>query len=331
MQIINHVSYVLDVSGSMYRHLASASTVLKQAIEKMKTTSASAGQQTYISLYTFNDRVNCLFQDRKIEDVDLNSISFVASGQTALIDATLQPILDAARVKLDRKGLENHAYLIAVITDGEENHSKNKISDLQRVINKLSDEWTLAIQVPNISSVAYAKMCGFPAGNIEVWAANSVGGLEESTKNFASSFDHYVATRSLGTKSVSNFYKPDTSNLTSQALRQNLTEIPGTIYHAQAEYEIRDFVEKYAKQGYVKGSAFYELLKPEIVQEGKDIVVVHKSSGKKYSGANARSLLNIPAGRIKLSPSISNDYRVFVQSTSVNRKIPKGTSVFVKD
>jgi len=331
-KIINHIIYVLDCSSSMSLHLATARKVLTDSLAAIKATSESMGQETYVSLYTFADNVNRLFVDKPINQVNLNNIRFDAYGWTALIDATLLPILDGCETQVARAKKENHAYLLNVITDGQENKSKAKVAELTNVINKLNDEWTLAIQVPDMNGVYYAKNCGFPAGNIQIWNPNSRTGLEESTSSFVDSYANYAAARSAGATQSKGFYTVNAADLSRSNVKAELNEVKGKIYHAQSgPYQIRDFIEQYAKVVYNKGKAYYELVKPELIQSSKKIVIVDKVSEKKFGGDGARQMLGIPAKNVKVAPGDYGNYRIFVQSTSVNRKVAKGTSVFLEE
>jgi hypothetical protein len=332
-KIVNHVIYALDVSGSMDYIIGHAKNVLQAGLDAMKAISIGSGQETLVSVYTFNHEVNALFTDRPIQDVSLNNINFTANGGTALIDAAMKTILDGLTVQVNNKKTESHAYLLNIITDGDERHSNNSVNDLRNIIAKLNDEWTLAIQVPNQQGVHLAKLYGFPAGNINVWKAGTKEGLEESFREYTKGFTNYTQTRSAGGSSLSNYYTPDISNVSKGQAKSVLSEVNGRLYHCQSgPVEIRDFVERAAATTYKSGKAYYELTKPELVQEHKNIVIVNKKDGRKYGGSNARSLIGLPSDkRVKVAPGTHGDWRVFVQSTSVNRKIYQGTSVFVED
>jgi|GEM_PF-5334714 calcineurin-like phosphoesterase family protein len=190
-KIYNHVIYALDVSGSMAHNnvISHAKNVLQAGLDAMKAVSAGSGQETLVSLYTFNHEVSTLFIDRPVEEVSLNNVTFRADGGTALIDAAMKTMLDGLTVQVKNKKTESHAYLLNVITDGDERHSKNKVDDLRKIISKLNDEWTIAVQVPDQQGVHFAKLCGFPAGNIAVWKAGSKEGLEESVREFSKDYD----------------------------------------------------------------------------------------------------------------------------------------------
>ena len=75
------------------------------------------------------------------------------------------------------------------------------------------------------------------------------------------------------------------------------------------------------------GKGFYEFTKAEQISAKKLIVLMHKTTGELFEGAAARQIAGIgdtAAGK-KLAPSDVKEYRVFVQSTSYNRKLQGGT------
>lgn len=93
--------------------------------------------------------------------------------------------------------------------------------------------------------------------------------------------------------------------------------------------EIRAFVQKRIGKPMKKGAAFYQLTKTESkVQDYKVIMIRDKTTNAIYSGAAARQLLQVPTvGMIKLSPGRHGNYDIFIQSTSVNRKLDANTQL----
>ena len=97
---------------------------------------------------------------------------------------------------------------------------------------------------------------------------------------------------------------------------------------------IKGFVEKNGIT-YKVGKAFYELTKTEEVQQYKEIILQDKISGDMYYGDDARKHLGLKPqcerkgdyAHEKLRPVKDDEYRVFVQSTSVNRKLVAGTNL----
>ena len=94
---------------------------------------------------------------------------------------------------------------------------------------------------------------------------------------------------------------------------------------------IRDFVEG---QGYAYevGKAFYQHTKSETISMRKKILLQAKVDGQLYEGNAVREILGLIKGTSdwNIQPSnfdgrISDLYRVFVQSTSVNRALVSHT------
>jgi hypothetical protein len=75
-----------------------------------------------------------------------------------------------------------------------------------------------------------------------------------------------------------------------------------------------------------KGRGFYEFTKTETIQAGKEVVLMDKKTGDRFSGLKARELLGLPVGEsTRIRPTSLEKYAVFVQSTSANRKLMGGT------
>lgn len=82
---------------------------------------------------------------------------------------------------------------------------------------------------------------------------------------------------------------------------------------------------------YVKGCAFYQLTKPELVQKHKDLMVKEKTGRVLYGGQEVRKVLGLPEFQDgKVTPGNHANYDVFVQSTANNRKLVRGTTVMVR-
>jgi len=74
------------------------------------------------------------------------------------------------------------------------------------------------------------------------------------------------------------------------------------------------------------GRGFYEFTKTETIQGYKEIILQDRTTGDFYAGEKAREMLGLTAGETaRIGPKSMEKYRVFVQSTSANRKLVKGT------
>lgn len=111
------------------------------------------------------------------------------------------------------------------------------------------------------------------------------------------------------------------------------------VNHSQ---HIRDFIKENGLD-FEKGRGFYEFDKKEKIQDYKEIILMD-TKGNFYEGDYARELLGLPkeyvtksSSKIFLTESFcnsdaatidpvdSNEYTIFVQSTSWNRNLEKGT------
>lgn len=322
-RLVNNVVFVIDESGSMHHHKNAVTSVVRDLATSLK----NSAQEALVSLYTFNTSVNrqLLTDDPK----KLSDFSFYPNGQTALIDAAMRAIKEHQILRVPAN--EDHSFLLYVITDGEENCSREYSSmDLRRKLQDLDDSWTVAALVPNNSGVHYAKQVGFAAGNIEVWNATDEKGFEDVGNRISDTYSNYTSIRSgggLGTRTLFVDANKVTVNKAEAQLSVDNNWLQFVSKHVGG---IRNIVEAETGTTYVAGSAFYELTKAETVQAKKEIVIINRTSGNRYVGDNARIMLNIPVGSVKIRPGDLGEWRIFVQSTSVNRKVYVGDTILVR-
>src|SRR5262249_7122005 len=143
-ELVNHVAFIIDRSGSMSRIRTKVVEVFNAQLEALKKSSAETGQKTFVTLYTFHSSVDKpRFFVQAIDKVSkLSSIS--CTGSTALLDATGQAIVDLGEVEGAK--LENVSFLIVVLTDGYENSSRKYKTKIQSMIQRAQEtgRWTFA-------------------------------------------------------------------------------------------------------------------------------------------------------------------------------------------
>lgn len=85
---------------------------------------------------------------------------------------------------------------------------------------------------------------------------------------------------------------------------------------------IKVFVET-NKLSFKKGRGFYQLNKPELIQDYKEIIIRKKDDGTLITGEAVREELGVPKSSKKFKIDLDElpDFDVFVQSTSVNRML----------
>lgn len=131
-------------------------------------------------------------------------------GSTALIDAVNMALDDGEKIT-EHRG--DHAFLLYVLTDGEENWSTGSYqrqyngyprpgvgaelaAALKKRLPTLPDNRTLGVFVPDARGRRYMQDLGF--SNIEVWDATSEAGMEAAAQTMQASATAYMEARTQG-------------------------------------------------------------------------------------------------------------------------------------
>lgn len=153
---------------------------------------------------------------------------------------------------------------------------------------------------------------------------HKVGKLEEYKNELVSSFkmnrNLVKLFQDLDVKvEDARYTKTDSSGLIS---------VPPTrfqIVHVDHNVDIKSFVEGIGAT-FRKGRGFYQFTKSEMVQEHKEVVLRNKMTGDMFTGPEARNFIGLPFGvRGQIRPKLFDDYEVYIQSTSSNRKLIEKT------
>ncbi|NTW13819.1 MAG: hypothetical protein HGA31_02180 [Candidatus Moranbacteria bacterium] len=142
------------------------------------------------------------------------------------------------------------------------------------------------------------------------------------------SFQEEVQRGNRMSRNMASVFETLTGRHVKVAAASGLIPVPAGRFQVMgidANQAIREFVEE---QGltFKTGRGFYQFTKPETIQERKEVVLMDKTTGDMYSGAQAREIIGLPLGmRGKIKPTSLEKYHVFVQSTSYNRKLIGGT------
>lgn len=262
-------------------------------------------------------------------------INYVAEMEKYESNGSNTPLFDAASLGFGYMG--NAATidpcLALIITDGKDNASAMSGAALGRKVRDLqaTDRYTITFSVP-YGDKSYLVGLGIPADNIQEWELSSKGMETASIARSASLASYTTAVASGSITSTNKFYT-DLSNVSQETIKATLKDISQEVLILPVSgaegQQIRNFVEKRINKTLKKGAAFYQLTKTEsTVQPNKVILVRDKTSNAIYSGNAARDLLNLPkVGNIKLVPGQHGNYDVFIQSTSVNRKLDANTQL----
>jgi uncharacterized protein YegL len=352
-KLINRVSIVLDMSGSMRDLRQPVIDYFKSTVDSLKLESYKNKQSTYLSTilfdssypFTFGRETPRLVKNNKqafIESVDYLDSVYLPNGGTPLATALMEAIRDLDKVPV--KADENVSYLVIVITDGEENTSDpNDIRNLPSFIQarNATDKWTFAFAGP-AGSKKYIQQLGIHIGNFTEWEQSSKG-VQNFTHQTQLANANYMTARSAGASASLNYFTPDFTNVDTKSLlglqdwnnkfhRFSVTDkdCPGVNQNGKKAVEVADFITA-RKLTYQISKAFYELTKPEDIQGHKEIALCNLKTGQIYGGLEAKALLKLPTDKtFRVRPGQHGDYKVFVQSTSTNRKLLSGTEVLYR-
>jgi uncharacterized protein YegL len=329
---ITDVFFVLDRSGSMSGFEQSVQSSLNDQVAQLRK--ASGPRDLYnVSIINFDTEIDVTSRNTPVAGIgDAGSLYLRPRGGTALYDALAEAI-SLARLADDG----THAVLISVLTDGAENASR-KVSQetLADTVRSLTatDRYTFTYAGPG-GSQATARALSIPSGNVTTWEQTQAG-FSALTGTHHASLNTYTESRSRGVMKSTSFYaQPVTGDAAKFAakLDDKLDDVTGKVTVERVvqgdPLKIKDFSER-KFGGFEKGSLYYELTESEKVQDYKGIVVQDKTKGQFFSGwGAAKKLLGLPdfQGTVNIKPGSLGDFKVFVQSTSLNRLLTPGTAV----
>jgi hypothetical protein len=355
---INHIALVLDASGSMGTLAPTVIKVADQIVEHLALQARSKdpelrNQETRVTVYTFNSTFECVVFDKDVLRLPSLKDHYNPGGQTALLDATDQAIDDLQKTA---QIYGDHAFLIYVLTDGQENRSQRysashlswtslsvkakPIGDFRLKLQQLPENWTMGCFVPDRDGKIMAEQFGFPTNNVAIWSTTDRG-LEDAGEIIKQSVDAWTSNRAKGVRGSKNLFHMKVEKLDKNAVAKKLDALkPGQFHLLKVDSATEDkewistFVERKLrrndkKYSYKIGSAFYQIVKKEKIGADKEIALYQRKGHTVWHGDNARKLLGLPRGDVKVAPQDHPDFEIFVQSKSVNRHMVKDQQILV--
>ncbi|MFD6877733.1 MULTISPECIES: vWA domain-containing protein [unclassified Streptomyces] len=337
---INHVALVLDASSSMSHLSGKVIEVADRQISYLARRSQELDQETRVTVYVFANEVKCVIYDKDVLRMPSLKQLYQVGGMTALLAATLTSQRELAQTA---QLYGDHSFLTFVLTDGQENAShrcpgspsrnpRDLVKAVADLVETQADNWTLAVLVPDQMGKREAMQCGFPKDNIAVWDATSTQGLEEAGNVIQEATEKFMVGRTKGIRGSRTVFSAGGDAVNKKAIEAaGLTPVDPSEYHlitVARETAIREGVTE-SGYTYRTGCAFYQLSKSEKIQARKQIAVLEKKTDRVYTGPQARAMLGLPDTEVRVKPDHNDDFTIFVQSTSVNRKLVPQTRLLV--
>lgn len=335
----NFIVMAIDASDSMSNIRQKTEDAFRNMLRTLREQAARYNQKTYVKVTSFGDCVNTIVDWVDVSEINDKPFSYRVNGMTSLFDAVGDGVeqIRSLRHKTPAIFLTDSANLLLVYTDGGENASrrfsaqsiKNLIADCEK-----SGDWTLTFQLPPGGVKYFSDRFGLPLENLCEWEATAQG-VREATERTSTSITRYFDDRAKGVKATRSFYSPvvtDMSKVSVAKVKKKLDDLSNCFksYSVDKESVVKEFTEAKTKRPYIIGQAYYQLMKSEKVQPNKNILLVEKGKKAIWGGNAARDLIGLPIGEhAKVIPGNHANYDIYVQSTSVNRKLPRGTKVLI--
>ncbi|MEU1317220.1 vWA domain-containing protein [Streptomyces tibetensis] len=337
---INHVALVLDASSSMSHLSRKVVEVADQQIAYLARRSRELDQETRVTVYVFADKVECVIYDKDVLRMPSLKQLYRTGGMTALLAAALKSQSELAQTA---QLYGDHSFLTFVLTDGQENAShrcpdaqgrdpRQLVKAVAEMIRTQQDNWTLAVLVPDQMGKREAMQCGFPKDNIAIWDATSTQGLEEAGQVIRQATENFMMGRTQGIRGSRAVFSTGAEVVNEDTIKAaGLTPADPSKYQlipVARDAAIREWVVE-CGHTYTTGGAYYELSKSEKIQARKQIAVLEKKTDRVYTGPQARALLGLPNTEVRVKPDHNDHFTIFVQSTSVNRKLVANTRLLL--
>lgn len=334
----NYIGFSRDHSGSMRSIAHAALRDYNEQLEVIQAAAASHNQDTIVSAVTIGVGSRAIV-GREVVNSNVQVLKPLSSyqadaGGTPMIESVFELINIMSSVP-DAND-PDVSFLVMVTTDGQETEARSQGPSLARRMRELiaTDRWTFVFRVPAQGGVRELQRLGLmvPGVNVFEWETTAKG-VQVSTKANTEAFTEYFTQRSAGMRSTTKFYA-NAADISVEEARKQLIDVSAEVQFfdvtaRDAGTLIRPFVEAKLGEDMVRGGAFYQLCKTEPrVQANKRIAIRDKSTGTVFAGDAARHMLALPTvGTVRLAPDELGDWDVFIQSTSVNRKLDANTQL----
>jgi len=200
-----YVAMVVDKSGSMNSLYNNALGAIKEQLDTHRKYGEQGGD-TRVTLIQFDTDVKVYYDKVPSFAIDdFTAEDYRPAGGTAMFDA-IGKAIEALTTGV--KETDDTAYLVCVISDGEENssHKWNSVT-LQNRIKQLeaTGRWTFVYMLSNVDIKEYANKLGISTNNVRGFTFTP-DGFSNASLTLNESSNAYYANRSVGLRSTANFY-----------------------------------------------------------------------------------------------------------------------------
>ena len=169
------ISVVLDESGSMSSCWDTTINGFNEFLLGQKTAKVGDG---FLTLTKFSSpRLTTVFSNRPLNEVpNLDRKNYTPTGGTNLLDAIGKAINDVHEFLSSMKKKERPGVIITILTDGEENASRNFNNDqIKQMVKAAEDaDWTFVFLGANIDAFAVGSTFGMSIHNSANYSTSNI-------------------------------------------------------------------------------------------------------------------------------------------------------------
>lgn len=206
-----HVAIVIDRSGSMASAHSKTIEYYNEQLEQAIVNSKD--QDITFSVVSFNGNVfehEWLADPNELAKIDASAYS--PQGATALDDAVGYTL---EKLQKTTEADENTAYLVLIVSDGEENSSQHfNRPKVKKIIDscEATKKWTVSYMGCDARYLKHiAKEYGIKESNMAVWTNATSEGAERSLRRSTQRTNAYYGSRARGMVACSNLYSDSDS------------------------------------------------------------------------------------------------------------------------
>jgi len=206
-----YITLIIDESGSMGSVKDATVSGINEQIQQLKKDFGGDKRDefnTFVSLIRFNATPTSVFMYSDIDSLqEIAPKDYNPSGNTAMYDAVGYAI-NQLKSRPDIEG-EDTSSLIIVVSDGEENASKEfnpkSIADMVGELNK-TKRWTFTYLGANQDLSKVSEHTNISYGNTASFNSRTKGGVMRAFSMNASALHDYSMELSRGVYASANFY-----------------------------------------------------------------------------------------------------------------------------
>lgn len=212
-----YIALVVDRSGSMNSIRKEAYEAINEQIAQIKANAHLTGD-TYVTYVQFDGTVETVFDKRPVSELEaITWDQYNPRGSTAIRDAVGHTV---SVLKSGVEETDDTGYLVVLISDGEENASKEySPAAIKTLMDALREtkKWTFSYMLSGRTVEQmqdFGRSFAVPTANMATFTADSAG-MKSASLRVANSIGMYSMKRSAGETFDSEFYTPTTTTDTT--------------------------------------------------------------------------------------------------------------------